>query len=158
MDRMLGCLSLHSWNIIETKMKLKKKGKNIPGVKDHESFNSWKRSLLSEKCPSTFIRNVTLMYLGGLICLPFNLFSRNSLRCRRERRPCKHQTSLKVLTTTIQQSYEQMSPYRIHGLLCLQSLGVFDGLNLLLVFPQHPDGQELMSHLTKMMIIVDWAL
>lgn len=40
---------------------------------------------------------VTSAYLGGLICRPFNLFSRNSLRCRRERRPCEHHTSANAL-------------------------------------------------------------
>lgn len=90
-------------------------------------------------------------HLGGLICLPFNRFSRNSLRCRRERRPCEHQTSVNTLSAASQHTAEGMSPYRIHGLLCLQGLGVFDGLHLLLVFPQHPDQQELCCH-----ILTNW--
>ena len=35
------------------------------------------------------------------------------------------------------------SPHRVHGLLLLKGLGVFDGLCLLLVFPEHPaEGEE----------------
>lgn len=29
-------------------------------------------------------------------------------------------------------------PYRVHGLLCLQSFSMFDSLHFLLVLPQHP--------------------
>lgn len=30
------------------------------------------------------------------------------------------------------------SPHRVHGLLLLQGLGMFDGLRLFLIFPEHP--------------------
>ena len=37
----------------------------------------------------------------------------------------------------------RLSPHRVHGLLLLKGLGVFDGLRLLLVFPEHPaEGEE----------------
>lgn len=60
------------------------------------SLNSWNRNPCGKKC-RVVSAVMTSFYLGGLICRPFNLFSRNSLRCRRERRPCEHHISANAL-------------------------------------------------------------
>lgn len=47
-----------------------------------------------------------------------------------------------------------MLSYRVHGLLCLQSLGMFDSLHFLLVFPQHPKNMYNVNSVTLINTII----
>lgn len=50
--------------------------------------------------------------------------------------------SHKVTKHTRTHTHLRTYPYRVHGFLSLQRLGMLDGLHLLFILPQHPDGHN----------------